>query len=652
MENRFIKENESKLKALLGILSMAFLVYSGSVLLKKVRFDFTEENLFTLSEGTKKILKKIDSPIRLKLYYSKTAANKGTEGIRSFNNYFEYVNVMLNQFSEHSQNNIKLEVIDPRPDTPEEEDAILYGLRRFNLTESERYFFGLVAESEGGKDDVIDFFDPNQKDRLEYDLVKLIHKITNSEKPQIGILSPLDIVKEELSPYMAQIMRMQGKSVEGSWGIAKLAKDLFELRIIDKEKPDFSLLKAVVVIHPVGFSEKVRYELDQFLMRGGSLVVFTDPHFSQASSMAPGLSMASPDKRFTEILEKYGFKFSPSTFVGDKYLTRVGQYSPNMPPTRLLPIIDCDGRCITDVQDPISSGLKSATFIYPGPVEFSKDNFEVTSLVKTTSKGNTYVARGYQLNNPPSLWQSFNEGDEAKSLALKVVGQFESAYEKPPKFDNAKKNEKATNHLSKAKEKSAIILFNDVDFLTDRYAFQKTFLGMAVTNSNSTLFLNAIEALSGDIDLLSVRSKGRIKRTFDVIEQIEFEAEKNTSEKIKEINQSIAKFQLELNKIGQKAGATNVALIQNEGLKKRQELNKKIALLKKQLRSVKREGREKIESLGKFFQVINTMLVPFIVVIIGIFYLQKRKNLTITKKQAHMPKYSRQNTISQKEART
>ena len=163
--------------------------------------------------------------------------------------------------------------------------------------------------------------------------------------------------------------------------------------------------------------------------------------------------------------------------------------------------------------------------------------------------------------------------------------------------------------------------------MSDQFSFKQTFLGLTAANDNSTLFLNSVEALSGDMDLLSVRSKGRINRSFDVINQIEFEAEKRTKDKVEEINASISKFQAELNQLGRKANAGNVALLQNEGLRRKKELAKKIAVLKKDLRQVKREGREKVERIGKFFQYLNTLFVPVLLIIFGVFYNLKRASL-------------------------
>ena len=150
---------------------------------------------------------------------------------------------------------------------------------------------------------------------------------------------------------------------------------------------------------------------------------------------------------------------------------------------------------------------------------------------------------------------------------------------------------------------------------------------MAVANDNSTLFLNSVEALTGDVDLLSVRSKGRVDRSFDVITEIEFEAEKRTEDKVKEINASIASVQNELNQLGRQANEGNIALLQNEGIRKKKQLAKRIAVLKKELRAVKREGREKIEGIGKLFQYVNTLLIPFFVILIGVVYNKRRSRL-------------------------
>ena len=295
--------------------------------------------------------------------------------------------------------------------------------------------------------------------------------------------------------------------------------------------------------------------------------------------------------------------------------------------------LNCNEVCTNRYKDIITSGINNATFVFPG-VLTKKDVEGITHvpIMSTSEKGNSYTALGYELSNPQMLWNKFQEGTEPVVIAYKVLGTFKTAF--PDGYteedeQEGKKSKKSGKQevVAEAQKESAVIIFSDVDFINDNFAFKNTFLGPSVANDNSALFLNSVEALTGDIDLMSVRSKGRINRSFDVINEIEFEAEKRTANKVKEINASITRFQRELNQLGRSANEGNIAILQNEGIVKKKELAKKIAILKKDLRAAKREGREKIEVIGKSFQYLNTFFVPILVVIAGIYYNRKRGRL-------------------------
>lgn len=638
------KKRENYLKVTLGLISMTLMIYIGTTLFKKARLDFTEESLYTLSEGTKSILSKLDAPIKLKLYYSKTAANKGTEGLRVFNNHFHYVQELLRQYASNSRNNISLEVIDPRPDTPEEEDAMAYGLKKFHLTETESYFFGLVAENETGGEKIIEFFNPDQKDKLEYQLTKLIYTSLNPQKKNVGILSSLEVLTEDLSPYMAQLMRLQGKEVNQSWIVTQMLNEFYNVKKIEKDVEAISGLDTLVVIHPKDFSEKTLFAIDQYLMKGGKLLVFVDPNaVSDRMAMMAGLS-SSPDAGFKKLMDKWGVELQPNTFAGDKYLSGMGRVGSGQPPGRLLALLNCNAECTNKYKDTITSGINNATMVFPGVLKSKElEGVTHTPIMTTTEKGNSYIAMPYELNNPQTLWTKFTSGTEPVMLGYKVVGKFKTAFPngiavEEKENDNKKKSKKKEEPLVKhgikeSQKESAIVVFSDVDMIHDQFAFKNTFIGPAVANDNSSLFLNSVEALAGDVDLMSVRSKGKINRSFDVINQIEFEAEKRTRDKVSEINANIARFQNELNQLGRNANEGNIAILQNEGLRKKKELAKKIAVLKRELRAVKREGREKVEEIGKFFQYLNTLLVPFLIAVSGFIYQYKRSQQTRGKRE-------------------
>ena len=627
------KRNENYLKIILGFCSMALMIYIGSTLFKRVRADFTEENLYTLSKGTNSILAKLDSPVTLRLYYSKTAANKGTEGLRAFNNYYRYVEELLRQYVSNSRNNLSLQIIDPRPDTPEEEDAMAYGLKKFNLTETENYFFGLVAENESGTEKIIEFFNPQDKDKLEYELTKLIYTVLKPQKKNVGIISSLEVVTENTNPYMAQIMRMQGKSVKESWTITKLLGELYNVKNIKNDTESITGIDLLVVIHPKGFPEKTLFAIDQYVMKGGNLLVFVDPNaVSDRMSMVMGGNVSmSPDGGFKKLMDKWGIEMKPYTYAGDKNLSGMGKFNVNQPPSRLLALLNCDQRCSEHYKDNITVGIKRSLFVYPGVLEKKETEGVVhTPIMSTTSKGNQYTAMGHEMNNPQMVWNKFREGSEPVVIGYKVLGKFKTAFPLGAKPEEGKKKKKQ-EIIKESQKESAIVFFSDVDFINDQFAFQRTFLGLAASNDNSTIFLNGVEALTGDIELMSVRAKGGVSRAFDVIEAIESESEKRTADKVKEISGSITRFQNELNKLGKTANAGNIALIQNEGIQKKKELAKKIAVLKRELRSVKRHGRERIERIGKFFQFLNTLLIPMLVAGFGVYCNRRRSCFTRSK---------------------
>lgn len=636
--------------ALAGI-AMVLAIYCGVTLFKGMRLDFTEESLYTVSNGSKALMSKLDSPVKLKLYYSKTAANQGTEGLRAFNSYFVYVTEVLKQLGEHSRNNLTLEIIDPRPDTPEEEDALAYGLRKFNLTGSERYFFGLVAENESGTEKIIEFFDPAQKDKLEYDLTKLIYTVQNPQKKTVGILSSLPVVAEDMTPYMAQIMQMQGKPVGKSWLVAQLLKELYTVKKIDPAQEKITGVDLLMVIHPTGFSEQTLFAIDQYVLGGGNLLLFVDPKPLVAArpdprSMGGGMSGASPDPAFAKLMASWGIAAVPGQLVADRTLAPTGQFSPDQPATTLLALINCTEACTSPHRDPITAGMAELNLVYPGelmatPTKEATADQRVTTVLATTATGNTYTASDQELNQPLALLAKFKDGDTAKVLGIKVTGTFKSAFPKgitikaPPaqagapsaaaQKDKGAVKDKVVTGLAESTKPAAIVAFSDVDMIHDAMAFKNSFLGPVVAGDNSGLVLNAVESLMGNDDLLAVRTKNRIRRGFAVIDSIEREAEAKTADKVAEINDQITAFEQELAALGAKATEGNLALLQNEGLAKKKQLVKTIASLKKELRAVKRQGREQIEGIGSTLRLLNTLAVPLLVILFGIWHLLRRQ---------------------------
>lgn len=637
-----MKKESYKVIALLIGICLTLAIYVGSTVLNKAKIDLTEEKLYSLSTGTKSVLKKLNTNVRLKLYYSKTAAQKGTEGIRMFNNYFSFVKELLEEYVANSDNRLTLDVIDPRPDTYQEEEANYYGLKKFQLTPSENYYFGLVGKSDTGTEKIIEFFDPNRQENLEYEITKLIYSATHLTKKKVGVLSHLQIVNEEMSPYMAQMMRMQGQPVQDSWIFIKQLRELYEIKKIEPTVDKIEGVDMLMVVHPKNLSEKTQFAIDQFLLNGGKVMVLATPHFlpeatqDQAAMMGMGGNGPDTSSNLKTLFNTWGIDMPEGTFAGDKNLAGMGRLSEYSAPTKILPLVKCDERCVESSKDAISAGLNNMVFLFPGAlVKLDAKATNITPIVTTTKEGNTYKANGFELQNPSMLLEKFVPGKEPVSIGLKITGKFKSAFPNGVSYEeeDANKNKvtKKLEGLKESSKESAIVVFSDVDFITDQISYRETMMGLTPSNNNAAMVMNALENLTGSSDLISIRSKGKFTRSFDRIDQIEARAESQTADKVAQINQNIKNFEDQLNALSHQANENNIALLQNQGLKKQKELAKQVAMLKNELRDVKRLGREEIERIGSLFQYINTLFIPSLLLVIGLMLSYSK----MRKRQAH-----------------
>ncbi|MHC4213371.1 MAG: DUF7088 domain-containing protein, partial [Planctomycetota bacterium] len=156
----------------------------------------------------------------------------------------------MNEYERASNGMFKLEIIDPRPYSQEEEEAIRFGLKRFPITTDENFFFGLVLQTEFGVVKNIPFFSPDRQNFVEYDISYLIDTAMTREKKRIGVLSSLPITGEDISGYMAMIMRQQGKAPKPAWTIITHLEQKYEITKIANDANDIENVDILLVIHP------------------------------------------------------------------------------------------------------------------------------------------------------------------------------------------------------------------------------------------------------------------------------------------------------------------------------------------------------------------------------------------------------------------
>jgi ABC-type uncharacterized transport system involved in gliding motility auxiliary subunit len=162
---------------------------------------------------------------------------------------------------------------------------------------------------------VIPFFQIDKEAVLEYDLAKLVHSLSTTKKPIVGLITGLSM-GPGLDPATRQMR-------EG-WAWLNSLNEFFEVRQIDpaNTKAIDKDVETLVVVHPKGWSEDLDYAIDQFVLRGGRLLLFLDPNaeLDQAAQDPenPSAAMfASKASDLPRLLKSWGVEYDANQVVLD-----------------------------------------------------------------------------------------------------------------------------------------------------------------------------------------------------------------------------------------------------------------------------------------------------------------------------------------------
>jgi ABC-type uncharacterized transport system involved in gliding motility auxiliary subunit len=639
------------IRAIIGAVLVLVIAFAAISVCQSVgktwKVDITDQKIYTLSNGTKAILAKLNQPIKAKLYYAKTATLKAPDQIRYFNNYYQFVKALLEEYVAAAGGMIELQIIDPRPFSEDEVEALRCGLRRFPITEEENFFFGLVVQTPFGVEKVIPFFSPDRQNFVEYDISYLIDTAITRQKRTVGIISSLPVMGDDMSGYMAQMMRMQGQQPRPPWTFVEQLRRQYEVKQVPADVNEVNDVDILLVIHPKKLPDQTLFAIDQFVLKGGRTIVCVDPYCFADRPDRMAMQMGMPPTRNSDLnmlLRTWGLEMPENTFAGDKNLAVPASVAADQRPERIIGYLALTPGCF-NTDNVIAAELNQVRVLFAGvlkEVEKPQQKEETpqikrTPLIMTTAKGNTFsISSPYELMmlQPSMLMSKFIDGNKPVAMGYLVTGRFKSSFpdgveiEAKSDDDSSLKELKDPNEVKKPKthltglkeaaEDCMVVVFADVDFISDMLAYQEAFFGKVVVGDNSALLLNAIDDLSGSSDLVSVRSRGNYRRPFIVVDEIEKQAEEATAEEVNKINAQIAIFQGQLQSIVASAKEGQEEVIGSSILQKKKELELKIHQAQRQLREVRMKRRERIESLGRKLQYADTSVAPAAILVIAV----------------------------------
>ncbi|HMD74165.1 MAG TPA: Gldg family protein [Steroidobacteraceae bacterium] len=612
-----------------GLVALAVLflavVSLSNLLLRGVRLDLTQNRLYTLSPGTSEVLAQLKEPVNLYYYFSRDAAAKQAPLLLP---YASRVREFLEEIAARSGGKIRLRIVDPQPFSDEEDRAASFGLQSLQTAAGgEPIFFGLAGTNSTDGRSVIATFQAEREAFLEYDVAKLIHELGTPKKPVIGLLSSLDM--------QGQFNPMTGQMGE-PWPIISEIEQLFTLRTLNADTATIDQdVDVLMLVHPKNTSQKMLYAIDQFVMRGGRVLLFVDPYSGadtagQDPSNPMAAAMASHASDLQPLLAAWGVDYDPGKVIGDLVLGLEVRTSMQGPPLRHIAILGLH-RDDLDAKDVVTGSLESinmATAGYLAPRSGATTSFE--PLLQTSASAAPIPAQRFiGLTDPATLRDGFKSAGTRYALAARVTGNIASAFPDGPPTGAKPTQGPPIAHLAKTSSPANIVIVADTDMLLDfmwvetREMFGQRF-AQAFAN-NGDFVSNILDNLGGSSALISIRGHASFNRPFDRIEALKRNADDRLRSKALELQSQLKQTESKLAELQTKRDDQSSQLLTSEQEQELKRFTAEKARIRKELRETQRGLDVDIDRLESWLKAIDIALVPLIVVAAGVFALAARR---------------------------
>jgi len=640
----------------LGLVLAAVLLVAVNLLagatLKSARIDLTADRLYTLSDGTKSILKSIAEPITLRFYFSEIAS----AAVQQIRTYANRVRELLEEYAAQSGGKLRLEVIDPEPFTDQEDRAVQAGLQGAPIDNAgtQMLYFGLVGTNTTDDTQTVGFFQQEKEPFLEYDLTKLVYNLSYPKKPAVGLITGLP----QMGTGPAGMGRFTGQP--DPWAVMEQLQAVFTVKPLDakltKVDPEVKLL---LIVHPKGLSDDALYAIDQFVLGGGKAVVLVDPH-SEAAAMAqprnPMMMMPQMQDTASELpklFEAWGLEMPKDKVVGDRFLAlRVNTGRGGRRQVVDYPAWIGANKEQLATGDVVTNDVSRMVFASSGVLKKKEGgSTALTPLVSTTEETMLLEADTLKFADPEGVARNFKSGDGRQVIAARVSGPAKTAFpdgppkpkpeekkegeakaeDKPaePKPEEAKKDI-PTPHLAESKGPINLIVVADTDFLDDRFWLQtQDFFGQRLavpTAGNGDFLVNAVDNLAGSSELIGLRSRGKSTRPFTAVEQLRRSAEVKFLAQEKELQSKLEAAEKKIAELRKAAPAGGgAALVSEEQKQALEQFRGEVLDTRKQLRDVQRNLRSDIERLATQLKFVNIGLVPVVLVLVALLLAAARR---------------------------
>jgi ABC-type uncharacterized transport system involved in gliding motility auxiliary subunit len=599
------------------------LVFVNNQLLSPLRLDLTENQVYSLSQGSKQVLKDIDEPISLYFFFS----DKASKNMTSLRNYANRVESLLTEYETFANGKLKLQVLDPQAFSEQEDQADQFGLTAANIgVAGEAIYMGLAATNALDEQKVIAFFDPQKEGFLEYEISQLIYQLSEPEPVNVTLITDLAI-KGGQNPMTGQ--------VDPAWTFLTQLEQLYKVEQLSSEAtsvPDDT--DVLLLVHPKEYTDALLFAIDQFALSGGKILAFLDAHNeSDPIAMMAGPMHTGNSSNLQRLLSAWGVEFHSDNVLLDA-MAGLDIRTQDGGVTRHFGFVGFTSEQL-DREDVLTSNLEvinGASFGVFKKIEDAETTW--LPLIQSTQNSDLMNTGTYAMTqDPEELAKTYQSDNQSYVLAARLLGQANSAFEQVPEGAEQTAIITSTDKLN-------VILVGDTDLLADRFWVQQSnFFGQTIYTpfaNNGDFITNAVENLGGSDALISIRSRGVFSRSFSRVDELTVIAEQKFRDQEQILQRQLDDTEQQLLELQNQQVEGGALVISPEQQLAIDEFMQKKVTIRKSLRDVRHQLDKDIESLGNWLKLINIALAPLILILFLallriIFRTKPRSTFTISK---------------------
>jgi ABC-type uncharacterized transport system involved in gliding motility auxiliary subunit len=600
------------------------LVMLSNVGLRGMRLDLTQNKLYTLSPGTQQVLGGLKEPVNLYFYFSRQAAAKQAPLVMP---YATRVREFLEELAARAGGKINLRIVDPQPFSDDEDRAAEFGLQSLQAGGGgDALYFGLAGTNSTDGRSVIPSFQADREEFLEYDVAKLINELGTPKKPVIGLVSSLAL--------QGRFNPMTGQMGE-PWPILTQLQELFTIRSLTADVDHIDKdVDVLMLVHPKALAPKTLYAIDQFVMRGGRVLLFVDPNAgADTSGEDPSNplagAMANHSSDLEPLLAAWGVDYDPTKVIGDLERGLEVRTSMQSPPVRHIGILglghgDMNQKDVVSASlDKINLATAGALAAHPG----AKTRFE--PLLLSSTRAEPIPAQRFNaLTDPATLRDGFKPTGVRYALAARITGPVESAFPHGPPADQKAAAGPPAAHLAKS-DSANIVIIADTDLLMDYMWVQtREVFGQRVAQAfanNGDLVANVLDNLSGSSALISIRGRATFSRPFERVEALRRQADDRLRGKALELQAELQQTETKLTELQSKRNDQSSLMLSPEQEAELKRFVAEKARARKELRETQRGLDVDINRLDSWLKFVNIAVAPLCVAIAGVVILALRR---------------------------